>query len=353
MKSYDLLNWATPLRVCTRETPTPKGTEVLLKLTHCGVCHTDVHVREGHYDLGDGKKLTFADRGYTLPITPGHEPVGEVAAVGDAVRNIGVGQRYLVNPWIGCGNCVRCEAGDDNLCMHMSAVGFGRWGGFSTHLLIRHPKYLVNIDGIPPDKAAPLSCSGLTTYSAIKKLSPLDPDDWVAVIGCGGLGTMAIAVLRGLGHKNIIACDLDDRKLESARASGALETCNLGQKGPEELTRIAGGPLYAMLDFVGSPATLALAIPTLRKGGRFVVCGLLGGTANIPIPLIAVREIAIQGSIVGNTRDLVALVDLVKQGRIKLPEVERRSFAMVDQSLDDLAAGRIVGRVVVEIDGRE
>ena len=158
MQSYDVVDWGKPLQARMRDTPTPHGTEVLLRLTHCGVCHTDVHLRDGYYDLGGGKKLSLADRGFALPLTLGHEPVGQVEAVGDGVRDIPVGKRYLINPWIGCGNCSMCAADKDNLCQTMRPLGMGPWGGFSTHLLIRHPKYLVDIEGLKPDQAAPLAC---------------------------------------------------------------------------------------------------------------------------------------------------------------------------------------------------
>ena len=349
MKSYDVVEWGKPLQARTRNASAPKGTEVLLRLTYCGVCHTDVHMRDGYYDLGGGKKISLGDRGFARPLTPGHEPVGEVAAVGEAVQDIAVGKRYLINPWIGCGDCSMCAADKDNLCQTMRPVGMGAWGGFGTHLLIRHPKYLVDIEGLKPDQAAPLACSGLTTYSAIKKLMPIDATDWVAVIGCGGLGLMALAILRGLGYQRVVACDIDDAKLAAARASGVAETCNLKTEGLKQLLRVTGGPVYGMLDFVGSADTVTLAVPALRKGGRFVVCGLMGGTANVPIPVFALREIALVGSAVGNTPDLVDLVALVKRGSIQLPEVERRPLSMADKTLDDLAAGRIVGRVVLEM----
>lgn len=350
MKSYDVTEWGHSLQARVRDTPVPTGSEVLLRLTYCGVCHTDLHVRDGYFDLGGGNKISLSNLGIGLPLTLGHEPVGEVAAIGDAVRGIQIGERYLVNPWIGCGSCRMCAADKDNLCQNMRPVGMGTWGGFSTHLLIRHSKYLVNIDGLRPDQAAPLACSGLTTYSAVKKLLPIDAVDWVAVIGCGGLGLMALAVLRGLGHERMVACDIDDAKLDAARAAGAAATCNLKSDGAKQLAATTGGSLYGVLDFVGSAATLALAAPALRKGGRFVVSGLMGGTASIPIPVFSLREIAILGSTVGNTPDLVELVELVKRGSIRLPEVQRRPFATANQSLEDLAAGRVVGRVVLAIE---
>ena len=352
MKSYDVAEWGRPLQARLRDTPVPTGNEVLLKLTHCGVCHTDVHVREGYFDLGGGIKLSLADRGIKPPVTLGHEPVGVVAAFGNKVQGVQVGQTYLINPWIGCGICRMCAAGLDNLCQTMRSVGFGSQGGFATHLLIRDPKFLVNIDGLRPEQAAPLACSGLTTYSAIKKLLPIEPSEWVAVIGCGGLGLMAIAVLRGLGHERVIACDIYDHKLDAAREHGAAATCNIKSDGVTRLIEIAGGQIYGILDFVGSPTTASLAAPTLRKGGRYVVSGLFGGAATVPIPVLAMREIAYFGSFVGNTSDLidlVDLVDLVKQGRVRLPEVQSRPLAMAEQSLTELAAGKIIGRVVLEI----
>jgi alcohol dehydrogenase/propanol-preferring alcohol dehydrogenase len=171
------------------------------------------------------------------------------------------------------------------------------------------------------------------------------------VIGCGGLGLMAIAVLRGLGHERVVACDIDDSKLAAAREHGAAETCNIKSDGATRLMGVAGGQIYGILDFVGSPATAALAVPSLRKGGRFVVSGLFGGAATLPIPALAMREIAIVGSFVGNTGDLIDLVNLVKRGRVHLPEVQTRPLAMAEQSLTELAAGKIIGRVVLEIGG--
>ena len=351
MKSYDVTEWGKPLQARIHDTPVPKGREVLLRLTHCGVCHSDVHVRDGYFDMGGGRRFNFADRGLKPPITLGHEPLGVVAAVGESATGVAVGQTYLVNPWIGCGACRMCAKGNDNLCQNMRALGIASPGGFATHLLVSDPKYLVDVGGLDPAKAAPLACSGLTTYCAIKKLQPLDPEDWVAVIGCGGLGLMALAVLQGLGHERTIACDIDDTKLATARARGARGTCNLKSEGLKRLNEIGSGAICGMLDFVGSPSTVALAAPALRKGGRFVLCGLMGGEANLPLPVFGLREIAILGSSVGATRDLVELVAMVKAGKIRLADVERRPLSMAEQSLDDLANGKVVGRVVLVMQG--
>jgi D-arabinose 1-dehydrogenase-like Zn-dependent alcohol dehydrogenase len=351
MKSYDVTEWGKPLQMRVHETPAPKGREVLLRLTHCGVCHSDVHVRDGYFDMGGGRKLSLADRGLKLPVTLGHEPLGVVAAVGEAVTGVKLGGSYLVNPWIGCGTCRMCAANNDNLCANMRALGIAAPGGFATHVLVRDPRYLIDASGIDAARAAPLTCSGVTTFCAVKKLQPLDPEDWVAVLGCGGLGLMALAVLLGLGHRKIIACDIDDAKLAVARQRGAGQTCNLKTEGLKRLAEIAPGGMYGMLDFVGVPQTVALAVPAMRKGGRFVLCGLIGGEASLPIPAFGMREIAILGSAVGNTRDIVELVALVRAGRIVPPEVERRPLAAAESALADLAAGRVKGRIVLETQG--
>ncbi len=348
MKSYAVTEWGRPLQSVVLETPAPTGRRVLLRVTHCGVCHTDVHVREGYFDLGGGNRFSLGDRGVKLPHTVGHEIAGVVAAIGDEAEGVRVGETYLVNPWIGCGTCAMCAAGLDNLCQNMSSLGISAPGGFSSHVLVPDTKYLVNIDGLDTAKAAPLACSGLTTFCAVKKLLPMDPGDWVAVLGCGGLGLMAISVLHGFGYRRVIACDIDDKKLEAAKSRGAAETCNLQDGGSKRIAEIAGGGLYGMLDFVGAPSTLALAAPCLRKGGKFVVCGLFGGAASIPIAVLPLREIAILGSLVGTTRELIELVALAKRGQIQLGDVERRPMSAAERSLSDLAGGRVIGRVVLE-----
>ena len=131
MKSYDVIEWGKPLELREHPTPEPKGTEVLLKLKYCGVCHSDVHIRDGYFDLGGGKKFHMSDRGMNPPITLGHEPYGTVIAAGPDAGDVPVGEDRLVCPWIGCGKCARCLEGQDNHCMTP------RWVEFSVHSLVR------------------------------------------------------------------------------------------------------------------------------------------------------------------------------------------------------------------------
>jgi D-arabinose 1-dehydrogenase-like Zn-dependent alcohol dehydrogenase len=350
MLSYDVVEWGKPLQKMERPTPQPRGTEVLLKLKYCGVCHSDVHIREGYFDLGGGKRFHMSERGMMPPVTLGHEPFGTVIAAGPDARDAPIGQDRLVCPWIGCGKCARCLEGMDNHCMSPRWIGIQWAGGYADHLLIPHPKYLVDASGIDPAWAATLSCSGLTTYSAVSQLKPIPKDEWVAVLGVGGLGLMAIEMLKALGHENIVAIDIDDAKLAVAMKEGAKAAVN--GRDPEVVKKIqaaAGGPLYGAVDLVGSESTSGPALSALRKGGKLIVVGLYGGEIPVSLVLLVQRAWRIQGSSVGNVAELEQVVALARAGRIKPIPLQKRPLSEVSRTLDELQAGKVTGRVVAEI----
>ena len=170
----------------------------------------------------------------------------------------------------------------------------------------------------------------------------------MAVLGCGGLGLIGIAILKALGHQNIIACDIDDAKLIAGKAAGATQVLNLTAGGAKQLLALSSGGLSGMIDFVGAPSTAALALPSLQKGGRFVSVGLFGGAATIPLVALATREISYMGSMVGSTAQIRELVALVRSGKLTLPAVQIRPLAQAEQSLQDLQAGRVTGRIVLD-----
>ena len=172
MRSFQVCQCGAPLQMNESETPKPQGTQVLLKMLAAGVCHSDLHIWDGYYEIGGGKKLMLADRGIKLPLTMGHENVGEVVALGPDVKGVKVGDVRLVNPWMGCGECKVCQRGEENLCLKSSNLGVFSNGGYSTHLLIRNPRHLFDIGKLTPQEAAPLACSGVTAFSAIKKIDP-------------------------------------------------------------------------------------------------------------------------------------------------------------------------------------
>ena len=348
MISYQIIEHGKPLQKIVSDTPKPQGGEVLVRITRSGVCHSDLHIWEGYFDLGGGKRFYVKERGCVPPFTLGHEPLGIVEAAGPKAPKGLVGKKRLVHPWIGCGKCAICKAGNDNYCVSGRRIpGVTRPGAYATHVLVPDAKYLVDSSGIEDSFAATLACSGVTAYSAAAKLPPLAPADRVAVIGCGGVGMAGIAVLRAKGAKNIVACDIDAEKLKMAIKLGARETLNTRDAdAAQKLQGIAGA-----IDFVGMPATAALGIGALRNGGRYVVVGLYGGELVHPLPPIAQRAIGIQGSYVGSLQELKAVVALAKKGKLKPMPVETRPAEQANQSLEDLKGGRVVGRVVLDFEG--
>jgi len=351
MISYDIIEHGRPLERVTKPTPRPKGTEVLVRVTRAGVCHSDLHIWDGYFDLGGGKRFYVKERGCVPPFTVGHEPFGIVEAVGPAARGVKVGAKRLVYPWIGCGKCAVCKAGQENYCLAQRFVGVSRPGAYASHLLIPHPRYLIDATGVDESFAATLSCSGLTAYSAINKLPELGPNDWVAVLGCGGLGLIGLSILRAKGVRNVIGCDIDPGKLEAAKKLGAKKTLDTRSQGAvRELQSLAGGNLAAAIDFVGMPATLGLGFAALRKGGRCILCGLFGGEITLPLPPIAQRAVAVMGSYVGNLQELKEVVALAKKRKLKPAPVETRPASEVNRTLEELKAGRILGRVVLDFE---
>jgi D-arabinose 1-dehydrogenase-like Zn-dependent alcohol dehydrogenase len=351
MISYQIQEHGKPLQRVVLETPKPQGTEVLVRVTRSGVCHSDLHIWDGYFDLGAGKRFYVKERGCVPPFTMGHEPFGVVEALGSSVsridKKIRVGQKKLIFPWIGCGKCAVCKAGQDNYCVSGSRfLGVNRPGAYSTHVLVPDPKYLVDTAGIDDSFASTLACSAVTAYSATAKLPALGPKDWVAILGCGGLGLIGISVLRAKGVKNIIACDIDDAKLAAAAKAGAKKTVNM--RSPEAAQALQG--VAGAIDFVGSPATAGPGIAALRKGGRYVICGLFGGELSHPLPPIAQRAIGIVGSYVGNLQELKEVVALAKKKKLKPTPVETRPAAQANGALEDLKAGRVLGRVVLDFE---
>jgi D-arabinose 1-dehydrogenase-like Zn-dependent alcohol dehydrogenase len=348
MLSWEIVEHGKPLQKVMRDTPKPQGREVLMRITRAGVCHSDLHIWDGYFDLGGGKRFYVKDRGCVPPFTPGHEPLGVVEALGPRAQGVRIGQKRLIYPWIGCGKCTVCKAGQDNYCVSGTRfLGVNRAGAYSTHVLVPDSKYLLDTRGIEDSFASTLACSAVTAYSASAKLPLLEKNDAVAVLGCGGLGLIGISILRAQGVRNIIACDIDDRKLDAAAKQGAKKTVNT--KAPDAPQQLQG--VAASIDFVGSAATAALGIAALRKGGRYVICGLYGGELAHPLPPIAQRAIGIVGSYVGSLQELKEVVALAKKGKIKSAPVETRPAAEANGALEDLKAGRVVGRVVLDFEG--
>ena len=347
MRRQSLIEYGKPLAPTEAETPRPKGTEILLRVSHCGVCHSDLHLQDGYFDLGGGQKLDV--RGTRpLPFTFGHEIAGTVEAAGPEAQDAAVGRRYAAYPWIGCGRCGVCARGDEHLCNAPRALGVTVDGGYATHVLVPHPRYLIDVEGIAPEIAGPLMCSGLTGYGAVKKALPYLRIGPLLIVGLGGVGMMGLQFARALTDAPILVADIDAAKRDAALKLGAKETFDPADAGARKaIVKASGGGVGAAVDFAGSDKSLTFAQAAVAKGGAAIVVGLIGGSFSLPVPMFPLRALTVMGSYVGSTAEASEMIALVKAGRIAPIPVETRPLDQTGRSLDDLRAGRIVGRVVI------
>jgi propanol-preferring alcohol dehydrogenase len=348
MKSARITAPNEPLAVSESDTPKPHGTQVLVKVKSVGVCHSDLHLWEGGYDLGDGQFMKVTDRGVKYPVTPGHEIVGIVDEIGDSVSDVSKGDEVLVFPWIGCGECPACKVGNENLCDTPKSMGVFQDGGYSDYTLIPNSKYLAKLNGVDPDAATSLACSGLTAYTAIKKANQNTPE-FLVIVGAGGLGLMGVQIAHAITDAKIICVDLDDKKLETAKGMGADYTIN--SKDPETSQKILSicndKGADSVIDFVNAPPTVKLGLSVLRKRGNLVLVGLFGGSIELSLVTIPLKSIIIQGAYTGNYTDMVELLELARKGTINPVISKRYSLDDANIALEDLKARKIIGRAVI------
>jgi propanol-preferring alcohol dehydrogenase len=349
MRSFQVCRCGEPMQLAERIDPKPAGTEVLLKVLAAGVCHSDLHIWEGFYDLGHGKVMRLQDRGVRLPLTMGHENVGQVVAVGPKARGVKVGDKRLVFPWIGCGVCAVCKRGDEQLCTSPRFLGVYRDGGYASHLMVPNPRYLLNYGTrMKPEQAAPLACSGVTAYGALKKLGGLVKSEPMVVIGAGGLGLMCLAILKAMKGKGAIVVDIDPVKRAAAMRAGAIAA--IDDNAPDAVAQIqaaAKGPVWAAIDFVGNTQTAQLGVDCLTKGGTLIVVGLFGGDIRLSLPLIPIRALTVRGSYTGSLKELTDLVKLMRNRPLPLVPTKTQRLDEAQSIIGELKAGTVVGRRVL------
>ena len=302
MISYQTASPGAPLVEVESDTPVPKGAEVLVKTVACGVCHSDIHIHEGAFELGGGKKLEVGGEGMVL----GHEIFGEVVA----------------------------------------ALGIMKPGGFADHVLVPHSRYLFDKGDVPDSLAATYACSGLTAYGALKKVGDLQDGDEIVIIGAGGVGMMAIQIARALGMDPIVV-DIDDAKLAAAQELGVSRTFNSSDPQSAKEIRKSTGGAFAALDFVGAEASVNYGLGCLRKGGMLIIICLYGGALTMPIPFIPMNARIIQGSYVGTLQDMDELMAMVRDGKIAPIDISERPLSEASDALVDLKAGKVKGRQVL------
>jgi D-arabinose 1-dehydrogenase-like Zn-dependent alcohol dehydrogenase len=336
-----------PLQRLEMPTPEPKGTEVLVRVEHCGVCHSDIHIHEGFIGLGGEAKLPL---GLPLPHTLGHEVAGEVIAFGPDAEGVEIGQRRALYSWIGCGHCAACLRGEENYCNAPRNLGCsaGTPGGYASHVTVPHPRYLIDYGATPPGLAATYMCSGLTAFGAMKKVPHLGPKDDVLIVGAGGVGMMGVQFAKHLFGKGPLVADIDEGRLQAAMGAGAKAAYNT--KDPEALGKLMAdteGGALAAVDFVGSESSFAFANQAVRRGGKVIIVGLFGGGMSMPIPMFPIRALTIGGSYVGSLAEAEAMMALVRAGNVDPIPVKEAPLSSANAVLEDLKAGKVIGRVVL------
>jgi propanol-preferring alcohol dehydrogenase len=348
-----LVEYGAPLSL--QEVEAPRAADgVLVKVVAAGVCHTDIHVISGSYDLGDNNQLRMADRGVRLPMTPGHEIAGEVVDLGVHAGKTTVreGDRVVAFPWLGCGTCRKCNAGYENLCeVKPGSLGIFRDGGYAEYVFVPNPRYLVPAAGLRAEEAAPLGCSGLTAYSALNKCR-LDSEELLVIIGAGGLGTTAIQLAARTTGAKVVVLDIDETKLSLASRLGAEQTLNtsgMDKKAVVDAVKKGNGGrgADAVIDFVGNPGSSGIGFDLLTKQGRLVLVGLFGGAASFPLPMFPLRGAQVIGSFTGTLTELSELVQLAANGVVTPVVSGRYKLEEANEVLQKLGRGEVSGRAIL------
>jgi propanol-preferring alcohol dehydrogenase len=349
MKSAKIIEINQPLQIQENKTPKPKGSQVLVKVQSSGVCHSDIHLWEGGYEGPQGQFLKTTDRGVKYPLTPGHEIAGVIDSLGEQTEGFAKNEKVLVFPWIGEGLCPACRTGEENLCDKPRSLGIYNDGGYADYVLVPSYKYLVKLgDEIDTDTSAPLSCSALTAYGAVKN-GNLTPNDNVVIVGTGGLGLMAIQLAKAITGSRIIALDRDDEKLKAAKENGADDIINSTKedavKAVMELTERMGAD--AVIDFVNASSTVEVDMNFLRRRAKLVLVGLFGGELKLNLITMPTRSYKLIGSYTGSMNDLIELVSLAKRGIIKPIISNKFRLDEATKALRMLKDGKILGRGVI------
>ena len=338
-----MTQWQAPARFCDVELRDPGPGEVLIKVAGAGLCHSDLHVMD----------FPAGALSYELPFTLGHENSGWVEALGPGVSGVSLGEPVLVYSVWGCGRCPVCVVGADNYCDNVplfSGGGLGFDGGLASHMLVPSARFLCPLGDLDPRTTAPLTDAGLSTYHAIKRsLSLLRPGSTAAVIGVGGLGQMAVQILKAISPARVIAVDLSAEKLAFAESLGADATVVFDERAVEHVRDLCGGGAELVLDVVGSDATLQLAVGVSRRLGHLTVVGIAGGS--FPYGYLSVpTELAVTSTFYGSIPELSEVVALAAAGSIKT-EVELFPLEQTPLAYDRLREGKIRGRAIVAPNG--
>ena len=288
--------------------------EALLKMDCCGVCHTDLHVKNG--DFGDKTGVIL-----------GHEGVGVVQQVGPGVHSLKPGDRASV-AWFfeGCGHCEYCNSGNETLCRSVKNAGYTVDGGMAEECIVM-ADYAVKVpDGLDSAAASSITCAGVTTYKAVK-VSHIKPGQWIAIYGLGGLGNLALQYAKNVFNAKVIALDVNDEQLKLAAEMGAELTINSRSEDAK--------------------AAFNSAVDAVRAGGRVVAVGLPPEAMSLDIPRLVLDGIEVVGSLVGTRQDLTEAFQFAAEGKV-VPKVTLRPLGDINAIFKEMEQGQIRGRMVID-----
>ncbi|MEH6721331.1 MAG: alcohol dehydrogenase AdhP [Aurantimonas endophytica] len=335
MKAAVAKGFGAPLVIEDVPVPVPGAGEVLVKIEATGVCHTDIHAIDGDWPV---KPI--------MPLIPGHEGVGYVAALGAGVTDLKEGDAVGI-PWLhdACGRCEYCQTGWETLCEAQHNSGYGVHGTYAEYAL-GSAAYVGHLPPNPDFAAlAPILCAGVTTYKGLKE-TEAKPGEWVVISGIGGLGHVAVQYAKAMGL-HVAAIDVADDKLALARELGADVTVNAAtEDGVAKIMSATGGGAHGVLVTAVSPAAFSQAIACTRRRGTVALVGLPPGEFPTPIFDVVLKRITVRGSIVGTRRDLAEALSFAAEGKVRT-KVTVKPLAAVNEALDQLRHGQVDGRIVL------
>ena len=313
-----------------------KHGEALVEVDYCGVCHTDLHVKN-------------ADFGDVTGVVLGHEGVGRVVEIGEGVTSLKVGDRVSI-AWMfaACGNCEYCNTGRETLCRNVLNAGYTVDGGMAEKAIVI-ADYAVKVpDGLASPEATSVTCAGVTTYKAVKT-SDIRPGQWIGVFGIGGLGNLAVQYAKNVFGAKVVAFDISDEKLAFAKECGADVVVNSLKEDPvARAMELTGGKgLDATVITAVAKIPFNQAVDVVKAGAKVVAVGLPVDKMDLSIPRLVLDGIQVVGSLVGTRQDLVEAFQFAAEGKV-VPKVELRPVEDIKDIFDEMEQGTITGRMVID-----
>ncbi|MRG45334.1 alcohol dehydrogenase AdhP [Chitinophaga sp. SYP-B3965] len=336
MKAAVVREFGKPLQIEEMPVKTPGENQILVKVITCGVCHTDLHAAEGDWPVKP-----------RLPLIPGHEAIGYVAALGRNVKDIKEGDIVGV-PWLfsACGCCEHCITGWETLCETQQNGGYSVDGGYAEYV-VADARYVARF---PPKinflEVAPIICAGVTVYKGLKE-TDTKPGEWVAISGIGGLGHLAVQYAKAMGL-HVAAIDVADDKLELAKELGADITVNAKKEDPGTFLKKLTGGMHGVLVTAVSPIAFKQGLSALRRKGTISLNGLPPGSFDLPIFETVLNRYTVRGSIVGTRKDMQEAIAFAIEGKVKAT-VHAAKLEDINSVFDNMKKGEIEGRIVLDI----